>query len=160
MSEMSLTQAATEVRKLTRGIKAVAMIEEALDKVASLEQQDSALTQAIAEKEQALKALTEEAVALRAELDQEEKDSIARSDAHIAETAQKASQIVQEATAKVQAGLDTLAEREQEFNGAKAILDADLETLQAQIATAQEELATIIKKTDDAKKKLSAFIES
>lgn len=160
MSGMTLTQAATEVRKLTRGLKAIDQVAEALDKVASLEQQEAGLTQAITEKTTALKTLTEEAVSLRAELDQEEKDSIARSDAHIAEAAQKASQIVQEATAKVQADLDALAEREQEINGAKAILDADLVALQEQIDNAQKELATILKKTEDAKKKLSAFIES
>ena len=137
MSDMTLTQAADEVRKILRGFKAVEQVSNALEQVGSIQNAGK-------EAEALLAAVKAEVAKAQEEL------TLAKAD--ILNAKEEAKKIAADAKAKVEARMDKVA-----ADAAKMVADANAGQTEAanRIAAANEELIGIKAECDNAAKELS-----
>lgn len=157
-NDLTLVQAATEVRKLLRGMRGIEMVANALDLVGSLEQEEQALTASINQLKVDLDTLAQQKTTALAENDAIVDNARTQAAALMNEAsvgaADRLAAADAEASARVDAANATYADIQGQIFGAQA----QLEGLQQQVAEAQGTLDNINEKTAAAKKKLAEFV--
>jgi regulator of protease activity HflC (stomatin/prohibitin superfamily) len=144
MADMTLTQAADEVRKLLRGFKAVDMVSTALDSVGSLQNAGKEAEKALADTRALIDAHTAELAVVKAEV-ADAKDEAKKI---VADAKRKADERLAKAEADI-------AARTAEVNAFEAAAVVRVQALEAQASAARDAVVVAQKELEDITGKIA-----